>query len=129
MTVFPDTNVVLRYLLGDIPAQFKAASALFEKIHGGVSRAVILEGVIVECVHVLTKFYQVPRAETAEKLMSLLRYKGIVNRDRDEFAGALKLYSDSGLDNVDCILCVKSKGPERLLFTFDEKLKRMAKKG
>jgi hypothetical protein len=42
---------------------------------------------------------------------------------------ALKLYSDSGLDIVDCILCVKSQGPERLLFTFNERLKRMAKKG
>ncbi|HNU90827.1 MAG TPA: hypothetical protein PKO25_03045 [Spirochaetota bacterium] len=61
--------------------------------------------------------------------MSLLRYRGIVNSDRDELVGALKLYSDSCLDIVDCILCVKSKGPERLLFTFDKKLKRMAKKG
>lgn len=51
----PDTNVLLRYLLKDDPEQFSRAEEFFERIREGKERAILLEGVLVECLYVLTK--------------------------------------------------------------------------
>lgn len=128
MTVYPDTNVVLRYLLGDIPSQSKRASALFDEVLTGSTKAVILESVIVECVYVLTKYFCVTRFETAEKLSAILNYRGIINQDRVQLVQALKLYADSSIDIVDCILLIKAEGSDKCLFSFDERLITMQKK-
>lgn len=63
-TVLPDTNVVLRYLLRDHEEHYVKAYAFFEAVREGKRRALLLDGVLVECVYVLTKFYRVPRTET-----------------------------------------------------------------
>ncbi len=128
MIFYLDTNAVLRYLLNDNDEQFKKVSAFLKGVFVGSTKAVILESVIVECVHVLTKFYRVTRLETAEKLAAILNYRGVVNQDRQELARALQLYGESSLDIVDCILVVKTEKEQRTLFTFDEKLKKMQKK-
>lgn len=128
MIFYPDTNAILRYLLADNYVQFKKASAFFNEVLIGHTRAVILESVIVECVHVLTKFYGVTRVETAAKLAAILNYRGVVNQDRQELARALTLYGETSLDIVDCILFMKTEGTERSLFSFDEKLNKMQKK-
>ena len=60
--------------------------------------------------------------------MILLGYKGIVNHDREALVRSLKLYDESGLDIVDCILCINAEGHDRRLFSFDVKLNRMMKK-
>jgi predicted nucleic-acid-binding protein len=121
-TVFPDTNVVIRYLLRDNAEQFAAAESFFEEVRIGKKRAVILESVIVECLYVLTKFYGIPREEAAGPLAELLSYKGMVNADTEALAGALKLFSDSKLDPVDCVLAARQRRGEGGIFTFDRDL-------
>lgn len=125
MTTLPDTNAIIRYLIGDIPAQYKTAEAFFEKVRKGSEKAFILESVLVECVYVLTKYYGVPRPEVSEKLSSLLHYKGIVNHDDNELLKALALYAVKSIDIVDCILYAKFRGQNHRLFSFDEKLIKM----
>ena len=120
--VFPDTNVVIRYLLRDNAEQFAAAESFFEEVRIGKKRAVILESVIVECLYVLTKFYCIPREEVAGPLVELLSYKGMVNDDTDALADALKLFSDSKLDPVDCVLAARHGRGEGDIYTFDREL-------
>lgn len=119
----PDTNTILRYLLKDNPAQYSMASSFFEKVRMGDEKAVILESVLVECVYVLTKFYRVPKDESSTRLQQLLRYKGIVNRDKRELIEALAIFADRNIDIVDCILCVKARNYNMSLFSFDKDLK------
>ncbi len=118
----PDTNVVLRYLLRDHEAHYALALAFFEAVREGHRPALLLEGVLVECVYVLTKFYGVPRAEAAEKLRGLLLYKGIRNPDRPELLEALKRYAGTKLDIVDCLLLAKGAGENIEVFSFDAHL-------
>ncbi len=125
MTWLPDTNAILRYLLEDNAAHFRESSDLFEKVRSGASKALILECVIVECVYVLVKYYKVPRGDAADRLESILGYKGIVNSDRMELIRALRLFADKSLDIVDCVLFAKSRAQDRALFSFDEKLKKL----
>lgn len=124
----PDTNTILRYLLGDEPRLYEEAAEFFEKVRGGKEKAIILESVLVECIYVLTKSYKVPRREASAKLGQLLHYKGIANDDREELIEALTTFSEKpSLDIVDCILCAKTRKPKLSLFTFDETLMSYSK--
>ena len=122
----PDTNVILRYLLNDQPEQFALAEAFFGEVRTGRKKAVVLEGVIVECLHVLTKFYKVPRPAAAAPLAELMRYKGIVNHDAATLIRALELYAQSGFDPVDCLLAATAERGKGTVFTFDQKLQKLA---
>ncbi len=124
----PDTNIILRYLLEDEPLLYKKASEFFEMVRLGEEKAVILESILVECIYVLTKFYKIPKEEVTNKLKGLLQYKGIVNEDKKELVDAINMFNEKNLDVVDCILCAKAKSQNKTLFTFDEKLKKLAER-
>ena len=118
----PDTNTILRYLLKDHEELHSRAAAFFEDVRTGKENALILESVVVECVYVLTKYYRVPRGETAAILSRLLGYRGVVNDDRQELTDALTLFSESKMDIVDCVLFAKARNYGLILYTFDKEL-------
>jgi len=126
--ILPDTNVVLRYLLRDIPEQFEQATDFFEQIRTGRKKMVFLESVLVECVYILTRFYNVPRKEAAEALAGVMQYKGVVNRDKAALSAALALYAESNLDPVDCVLLAKARHNAMQVFSFDKTLIKAAAK-
>ena len=99
--VLPDTNVILRYLLQDNKEQF------FEAVREGATQAVFLESVLVECIYVRTKFYKVPKGKAVASLSGLLRYKGIMNDDKDAMLTVLSLYGEKSIDLVDCFVIAK----------------------
>ncbi|HHO48852.1 MAG TPA: type II toxin-antitoxin system VapC family toxin [Desulfobacteraceae bacterium] len=122
----PDTNALLRYLLRDNPVQYEEAERYFDSIRTGGKKALLLESVLVECVYVLTKFYQVPKSEAVEALSALLRYKGIVNDDKDILLDALALFAAENIDLVDCILLAAARHTQIRLFSFDKKLIKLS---
>lgn len=124
----PDTNALLRYLLQDVPAQFEEAQRYFESVRVGREKALLLQGVFVECVYVLTKFYRVPKAEVAASLSTLLRYKGFVNPDKDILLQALALFAGEHIDLVDCILAAAAHHHGVPMFTFDKKLVKVGER-
>lgn len=123
----PDTNTIVRYLVADDAALHAKAKDFFDKVKHGSVKAVILESVIAECIYVLTKIYKVPRDRTAGSLIDLLHYKGIANGDQQELIRALTLFSERGLDIVDCILCAKAAAAGDHLFTFDADLQKLSR--
>ncbi len=124
----PDTNIIIRYLVKDNPALFAKAKTFFDKVKTGSEKAVILESVIAECIYVLTKIYKVPKDRASDSLINLLHYKGIANEDRKELVRALTIFSDTGIDIVDSILCAKASGSGVNLFSFDDELNKVAKR-
>ena len=124
----PDTNTIVRYLVADNPALHAKAKDFFDKVKHGSVKAVILESVIAECIYVLTKIYKVPRDRAAGSLIDLLHYKGIANDDQQELIRALTLFSEQGIDIVDCVLCVKAATSGDHLFTFDADLQKLSRR-
>jgi predicted nucleic-acid-binding protein len=123
-TIIPDTNVILRYLIKDSPNLYAESEVFFNKVYEGRVNALILECVIAECVYVLGKLYKIPRDKISDHLIELLNYKGISNTDRIGLISALKLYSQSSLDIVDCIAAAKASGMNAKLFSFDKDLNK-----
>ena len=113
-----DTNVILRYLLGDHAEFSPKAEAFMKDVSEGRKKAEILDVVTVECIYVLEKYYQVSKGEIVEKLSGILNFSGIANSNRAETLTALVKYRDSNIDIVDCILAAKSS-PSKLIVSFD----------
>ena len=119
-----DTKVVLRYLLGDHPEFSPKAEAFMFDVSKGVKKAEILDVVIVECIYVMEKYYEIPKTEIVEKLSGILNFSGIVNPDRSEILEALLKYENSNIDIVDCILAARSS-PEKVVISFDKDMKKL----
>jgi len=123
----PDTNTIIHYLVKDDVTLYAKAKSFFDKVKEGSEKAVILESVIAECVYVLTKIYRVPKIKASNSLIDILHYKGIANDNQKELIHALTLFSEKGIDIVDCILCAKAVGSGDNLFSFDEELNKVAR--
>ena len=119
-----DTNVVLRYLLGDHPEFSPKAEAFMFDVSQGVKKVEILDVVIVECIYVMEKYYEIPKTEIVGKLSGILNFSGIVNPDRSEILEALLKYENSNIDIVDCILASCSS-PEKVVISFDKDMKKL----
>jgi predicted nucleic-acid-binding protein len=91
----------------------------------GEVEAFIPEGVLVECVYVLLKFYKVPRSEIARSLENILNYKGIINENRSILIKGLRLFQEKNVDIVDALVYTICKKKNWLGFTFDRDLGRL----
>ena len=119
-----DTNVILRYLLGDHAELSHKAEAFMLDISEGTKRAEIFDVVIVECIYVMEKYYQIPKSKISTKLSGILNFSGIVNSDRSEILEALLKYSSTNIDIVDCILAAHSS-TKKVVVSFDKDIKRL----
>lgn len=120
-----DTNVIVRYLLGETTPQGKEASDLFERTLSGQVKVIIMEAVFVETMFVLSKVYHVPRSELGQTMVHFLQYKGIINDAKTIWIQALNLYAKSNFHIVDCLLAATSKHHKVNLMTFDQHLSKL----
>ena len=127
--LLPDASTILRYLLSDDPDLSAKAVDFWEAVREGSRVAFIREGVLLECVYVLQRFYKVPRAAITEKLRGLLSYKGLVATEGELLDASLEFYGRENLDYVDCLLAVSELRGEGKVFSFDRKLKKVIGKG
>ncbi len=127
-TCVVDANVILRYLLADQPDHFRKANQFMGQVKTGEIGVFIPEGVIIECVYVLLKFYKVPRPEIVESLVGILNYKGVINENRSILIKSLSLFLEKNVDIVDAMVHTISKEYGWSYFTFDKDLKRLEEK-
>lgn len=114
----PDTNTLLRYLLKDHQEFSIRAAAFWESVRIGETEALLTEGVLMECVYVLQRFYKVPRAKISNELKLVLAYKGL---EYDEiFDSALGIYGERNIDFVDCVLVARQDAGLGKVFSFDK---------
>ena len=120
-----DTNVILRYLLKDNMPLYEKAVSIMAPVKMGAVQAHVLEGVLVECVYVLLKFYEIPRQDIASKLTGLIDYPGIVNPDKERQKQSLALFRDRNVDIVDALIHVTAKERDWEIASFDRDLTRL----
>ena len=112
-----DANVVLRYLLADVPTLFARSEQILE------NEAVYLRfEVLAEVVYVLDKVYAVSRREISASVAGLLKYPTVTTYNSEVAIRALETYSDSSLDIVDSLLCGYSYVQGAEIVSFDKQL-------
>ena len=114
-----DANVVLRYLLADVPTLFTRSEQILE------TEAVYLPfEVLAEVVYVLDKVYAVSHGEISAALTDLLKYPTVSTYNVEVAIFGLKTYSDSSLDIVDSLLCGYRSVQGAEVVSFDKQLNK-----
>lgn len=127
--LFLDTNVLLRFLLGDNKEQFIQTEQLFKKAQNKTIHIIIPQQVVFEMNYILSKYYSLSKDEVISYLEPLITTDFLNIESRDIFLKSLTIYkyvSDS-ISFVDCFLLAKAQVEEGELFTFDKKLQVLQK--
>ena len=114
-----DANVILRYLLNDDEDMAKKSE---EVIKFG---AWTLPEVIAEVIYVLKSVYKIEREEITTAILEIL--KEIDIEHKKTVVEAVKIFAETNLDFVDCILIAYRKIENADVFTFDKKLNNKLK--
>src|SRR2546427_2313864 len=95
-----DTNVLLRYLVEDDPAQARSAARFFTRECSVEDPCFINRIVLCEVVWVLNRNYRFTRHQVAATLEHLLNTRELLIEDYNEVAGALEDFRE-GVDLAD----------------------------
>lgn len=116
-----DTNVLVRYLAQDEPAQSARATKLIERELSERAPGFVGLVVLVETCWVLKRLYGATAAELRATVRDLLDARQLSVESRPLVARALARVADSGADLADALIaeCAVNAGCERVV-TFDK---------
>jgi predicted nucleic acid-binding protein len=116
-----DTNVVVRFLTADEPAQAEPAQAIFER-----EAVLLLKTVMLETEWVLRSLYRFNRLRIADAFMAMIALPAVECEDLNAVAKAIG-WMRNGLDFADALHLASAK-PAGKFATFDGKLAKRAMK-
>ena len=120
-----DTNVLVRYLVRDDPAQAEAARKLVASLTRD-SPGFIGREVVVELVWVLTRSYGTPREQIATVLLGLLGSESIVIESANDVGRAALGFARGVADFADLMVVAAARRQDATpLYTFDHQAARM----
>lgn len=112
-----DTNVVLRYLLKDVPDMFEIASANIKQ-----GDCVVYPEVVAEVVYVLKSVYKVERIDISDSVICFL--DEVISEKKEAIIKGLSLFAETTLDFVDCLLVAYHECYGYDVLTFDKKMNK-----
>ena len=112
-----DTNVVLRFLLGDVPDQADKATQLIE-----TQKVYVTDVVLIEVIYVLEKVYELSRTDICDLVVDFLNFSNVVHNPRFllDAVGVYKIHPS--LSIVDCYASEEAKSYGNTLVTYDKRL-------
>ena len=119
-----DTNIIIRFLVGDNEEHLAKSTEYFEQIELGSMEVEILSDVLMEAFFVLTKFYKLPKVEVISDLKTILSFEGVVNKDKVILFEALSIIENKNIDFVDALICAKCKFQNYEKLSFDKDLNK-----
>ena len=99
--IFADTNVFLRYLTDDVPAQADAVEQLLRRAAAGEIVLVTNSLTIAEIVWTLESFYQLARDDIQKKILAILNTPGLEVAEGDLVLQAVIWYAEKRVDFID----------------------------
>ncbi|HLQ11487.1 MAG TPA: PIN domain-containing protein [Ktedonobacteraceae bacterium] len=100
-TCFLDTNILLRYLVGDNQQMAEQALNLLMRVERGEEKVVTSSLVIFETIFTLQSFYRVPRQQIKEQVLPIISLRGLHLPDKSVFYKALDLYVTKNISFAD----------------------------
>jgi predicted nucleic-acid-binding protein len=121
-TYFADTNLFLRFLTDDVPAQAEAVESLLRRAAKEEVHLVTTGMVIAEIIWILESFYQLPKPEIQDKVLAILNTPGLDVDGADLLLQAAVWYAEKNVDFIDAFNAVwMMKHDVENAFTFDQK--------
>ena len=120
-----DTNVILRFLVGDQPDQQAQAKQWFLDAQAGNRELWLDQTVVAECCFVLESYYKKSRPEISISMQSLISQRWIYVHEREALINLWEYYL-GGLHFVDSFLIAWSRVTNSSLLTFDRTMAKRA---
>jgi predicted nucleic-acid-binding protein len=121
-----DTNILVRYITHDHPAQTAMALELMDSLNPDMPGFISLI-VLVELIWVLESFYRATKSEIVQSLDTLLRSKELIVERADIAWQALARFKASNCEYADCLIerCGHAAACDYSV-TFDQRAARAA---
>jgi predicted nucleic acid-binding protein len=121
MRALLDTNILVRHLTGEPPAQARRATALL----AGDDELVLSDLVMAELVYVLESYYERPRDEVGNAARALLALPSVAS-DHELLLRAVELYEAERLDFAGAYLCAAAEiSGIGVVASFDRRIDRV----
>lgn len=119
---FVDTNVFLRYLTNDLPAQAEAVSRIWKQAAKGEIELQTSALVLAEIVWTLESYYELSREAIKANVLAILNTPGLTVENADLIGQAILLYAEKNIDFIDAynVFWMKAQGLDQA-YTFDAK--------
>lgn len=119
-----DTNIILRFLIGDVPTQLEKAKKLFKRVEDKEVIGLMSILVINELLWILEHFYNKERKEFIPQILKLLSLKDIkiLEIKKSDLIIILENMEETNLDFTDLYLLHLGKKAGQQIFSFDKKL-------
>jgi len=118
--IFVDTNVLLRYLLDDVPEQADAVEEILKRAAAGEFVLVLNTMVIAEIIWTCESYYGLPKGDIRDKVLAILNTPGLEVEDRDLIAEAVWIYAERNIDFADAYNgCWLKRNGLAAVYTFD----------
>jgi len=118
-----DTNIILRYLVGDSRELHEKAINIFKKAESGELKLLVKVVVVAETCFVLESFYKKSPNEIATSMEVFLSQKWLKVEDRKGILGMWTSYRNK-LHFVDSYLLSSAKENKYKILTFDSGLNK-----
>jgi len=120
--VFVDTNLFLRYLTNDVPAQADAVEIVLQRAVAGELSLITNVLVIAEIIWTLESFYKVDRTRIKDMVLSILNTPGLEVVEPELILTAIFDYSDKNVDFIDAFNAIWAMDRGiTTVYTFDRK--------
>jgi predicted nucleic-acid-binding protein len=122
LSAFLDTNVLIRHLTGDPPAQGRRATAFLER----ADELLLPDLIVAEVVYVLESFYEVKRRRVAELVRAIIGFPAIVVVDEPLLLRALEVYEVERIDFAEAYLVASAEATGiETIASFDRSIDRV----
>ena len=112
-----DTNVILRFMLNDIPEQTQRATKII-----GKDKVYVTDVIIVEVIYVLEKVIELSRHDITRLVRDFLGFASVVHNPYF-LLDAINFYEHhASLSIVDCYAAAEAEAYHNKLVTFDKRL-------
>ena len=121
-TCFVDTNLFLRYLTNDVPAQADAVETLLQRAAKGKVNLITTSMVIAEIVWTLESHYEIEKKEIQAMVLGILNTDGLEVVDSYLILQAIVPYADKNVDFIDAFNAAwMVRNDVDKVYTFDQK--------
>jgi len=118
-----DTNLIIRFLVNDLPEQANQVEQLLKG--AGVGTLEISDLVIAEIVYVLLSYYEVEKIAVIEKIGLLIEFEKI-KCHKKLIKTTLEIYKENPVSFVDAYLtALVVEGKNSLIYSFDKDLAKI----
>lgn len=115
-----DANIILRFLLNDLPEQAEQCALLLKRLENNSEQAFLPDILLGDIVWTLEKFYGTPNKRIRELLTPIINLRGLRCSSKETMRTALQIYAEKNIDWSDAFVGAQMlAGRQDTIYSYD----------